>query len=150
LSEASEKQNTKMPPKPLIANKQLIDVIVEVLGKDERVVFAYLYGSLISEGQGNDVDIAVYSKDRIDPHLLSAELKIALNELTGISPDAFDFRIINDILEKGDIFAVLYLRNVLEDGRLLVNKAHGVHSDFLERYGSKFRECEGLMQEVLA
>jgi hypothetical protein len=37
----------------------------------------------------------------------------------------------------------------LEDGRLLVNKTHDVHSDFLERYGSKYRECEGLMQEVL-
>jgi uncharacterized protein len=138
-----------MPPKPIIADKQLINAVIEVLEKDERVVFAYLYGSLISEGQGNDIDVAVYSKDRIDPYLLSAELKIALNETSEISPDACDFRIINDILGKGDIFATLYLRNVLEDGRLLVNRAHNVHSDFLERYGSKYRECEGLMQEVL-
>ena len=72
-----------------------------------------------------------------------------MHEITGVSPDAFDIRILNDILVKGDIFAILYLRNVLEDGRILVNKAHEIHADFLERYGTKFRECDGPIQEVL-
>jgi hypothetical protein len=102
------------------------------------------------DGKGNDIDIAVLSDGQCDEHLLSADLKIALYKETGISSDDFDIRIINEILEKGNIFALLYLKNVLEQGKVIVDKAFAVRSEFLERYGMKFRECEGLIQEVLS
>jgi hypothetical protein len=54
------------------------------------------------------------------------------------------------LVERGDVFGLLYLRNVLQTGRILVDKNPAARSDFLERYGTRFRECEGLMQEVLA
>jgi len=57
---------------------------------------------------------------------------------------------LNSLVEHGDIFGLLYLRNVLRAGRILVDKDPKARSDFLERYGTRFRECEGLMQEVLA
>jgi predicted nucleotidyltransferase len=128
----------------------MVDAIVRVLAKDDRVLFAYLYGTMLSEGQGNDIDIAVFSDRHADHYLLSADLKIDLHQKTGHPPDAFDIRIVNEIPEKGDIFAPLYLKNVLEGGQVLVNKTPDVHAGFLERYGWKFRECEGLIQEVLA
>jgi hypothetical protein len=56
----------------------------------------------------------------------------------------------NGIIEHGDVFALLYLRNVPSEGNVLVDKAPDARSDFIERYGTRFRECEGLMQEVLA
>jgi len=133
-----------------LSRDKLIDVLVQVLDKDERVAFAYLYGSIFNEGSGNDVDVAVYPNYGVDDTSLSIDLKIALHKNAGIPPEAFDIRNLSRIIEKGDVFTLLYLRNVLENGLILVNKTKSVHADFLERYGSKFRECEGLMQEVLA
>ncbi len=100
--------------------------------------------------KGNDIDIAVYSATDADPHKLSADLKVDLHKKTGIAPGSFDVRILNTVVERGDIFGLLYLRNVIEADRLLVDKDPKACGDFLECYGTRFRECEGLMQEVLA
>ena len=134
----------KKPP------KHLIDAVVKVLSKNNRILFAYLYGSTVSEGKGNDIDLAVYLKAHEDHYQLSADLKIDLHKETGLTPDMFDVRVLNDLNEHGDIFGLLYLRDVLEGGQVLIDREPDVRSDFLERYGSKFRECEGLIKEVLA
>ena len=128
----------------------IINASVKVLSGDERILFAYLYGSMLSEDKSNDIDIAVYAKSDENFHQLAADLKIALHKETGLVPDVFDVRILNDLKNHADIFGLLYLKNILEHGRVLVDKEFDVRSDFLEQYGSKFRECEGLMQEVLA
>lgn len=133
-----------------MSKKQPINTIVETLEKEKRVLFAYLYGSVAAGEKGNDIDIAVYSVAATDPHELSADLKVDLHIKTGIAPDRFDVRIVNELVERGDIFGLLFLQNVLETGRLLVDKSPTARGDFLERYGTRFRECEGLMQEVLA
>ena len=132
------------------SRKQIIDAVIRVLTKDDRVVFAYLYGSMVSEGKGNDIDVAVFPEYQADCYSLAVDLKIDLHKATGMPPETFDIRVIGDLIEKGDIFSLLYLRNVLDGGRILVDKDHDVRADFLERYGLKFRECEGLIQEVLA
>jgi predicted nucleotidyltransferase len=130
--------------------QRILDALVKAISRDERVVFAYLYGSCIHGLRSNDVDIAVYAKADEDPHLLSADLKIALHRETGVSPDYFDVRVLNGMDAHCDLFGLLYLRDVLEEGRVLTDKDPDIRSDFLERYGSRFRECEGLIQEVLA
>ena len=128
----------------------IINSITNTLAKDSRVIFAYLYGSIVVEGHGKDIDIAVYADEQVNPHLLSADLKILLHKSTGLSPETFDIRVINDLLRNGDIFALLYLKNVLTHNRLLFSRDPETQSDFLERYGTKYRECEGLIQEVIA
>ena len=130
--------------------KNLINATIKVLSENDGILFAYLYGSALSGCKGNDIDIAVYAKSSENPHQLSSDLKITLHKETGLAPDAFDIRILNDMNERADLFGLLYLRNVLEDSRLLIDKDPDVRSDFLERYGLRFRECEGLIQEVLA
>lgn len=132
------------------ASKELIPSVIKGLNLDDRVIFAYLYGSIAEEGRGNDIDIAVYSQSNVDPHLLSADLKIALHRQTDKPPDIFDIRIINRLAEEGDIFSLLYLQRVLSTNFLLVDKDPDIRSNFLERYGSRYRECEGLIHEVLA
>jgi len=127
-----------------------INTIIEALENEDRVLFAYLYGSVAVGEKGNDIDIAIFSITGVDPHKLSSDLKVDLHKKTGIAPDSFDVRILNTLVEGGDIFGLLYLRNVLKTGRMLVNKNPKAHCDFLECYGTRFRECEGLMQEVLA
>jgi len=131
------------------ASKECIPAVIRELSQDDRVVFAYLYGSIAEDGIGNDIDVAVYSQPDSDPHLLSADLKIALHQETGLPPDIFDIRIINSLAEEGDIFSLLYLKRVLYTNYLLVDKDPDIRVDFLERYGFRYRECEGMIQEVL-
>ncbi len=131
-------------------NTPPIQSITEVLENEERVVFGYLYGSMVEAEEGNDIDIAVFSAGDAEPYRLSADLKIELHKRTGISPDTFDVRVINSVLDHGDVFDLLYLRNVMSKGKRLVLKDNEVLGVFLERYGTRFRECEGLIQEVLA
>lgn len=128
----------------------ITDSITAALSEDDRVVFAYLYGSAAENGKGNDIDIAVYAAKGVDPHKLSADLKVSLHKRIGFPPDTFDIRILNGLAGRGGIFALLYLKNVLKGNRLLIDKNKDARTDFLERYGMRFRECEGLMQEVLA
>jgi len=125
----------------------LVDDIIYTLSKDQRVVFAYLYGSSAEEGIGND--IAVYSIEQGDPHKLAADLKIALHKKTGLIPDRFDIRVVNGLFEYSDIFDLLYLRNVLTRNRLLIDRDFARRTDLLEQYARKFRECEGLIDEVI-
>ena len=132
------------------ANRTIIDSIVKVVSQDERVLFAYLYGTVADRGEGNDIDVAVYGAKNQDLHLLSADLKIALHKETGLPPDLFDIRILNGLAEQGDLFGLLYLRDVLSSNRLLLDRDPETRADFLETYGLRYRECEGLIQEVLS
>ena len=127
----------------------ITDSIISVLSEDDRVLFAFLYGSAAEGGEGNDIDIAVYGTGEEDFHNLSADLKVALHKRIGLPPDAFDVRVLNGLAEHGDIFGLLYLKNVLSGSQLLIDRNPDVRSDFLEHYGTRFRECEGLMQELL-
>ena len=77
----------------------IIDAVVKVLSEDERVLFAYLYGSAAGSGEANDPDTAVYSAEQADRHQLSADLKIAFHKKTGLSPDTLDVRILNGLAE---------------------------------------------------
>ncbi len=129
---------------------QLIHILPRVLGRDPRVVFAYLYGSLARGESGRDVDIAVYAKDMDNPFQLSADLKHDLYLETALGTDAFDIRILNSLDRQSDLFGLLYLKSLLTQGILLVDKDPEIRAGFLERYGTRYRECEGLIKEILA
>jgi predicted nucleotidyltransferase len=126
-----------------------IDIITDILNKDKRVVFAYLYGSYTEGDNFRDVDIAVFSTIGYDPFQLSADLKIALYESIGIYPDFFDVRVINHLIDQGDLFSLLYLKKILETNKLLVDKNFDLRTDFIENYSMKYRECAGLIDEVM-
>ena len=53
-----------------ISKKLPINTIVETLEKEERVLFAYLYGSVAAGEKGNDIDIAIYSATDADSHTI--------------------------------------------------------------------------------
>jgi len=136
------------PSNPTNAITQLI---VQVLTKDPRVVFAYLYGSYGEDpSKARDVDIAVCSIPDTDPFALAADLKIALYQATGAPADHFDVRVINEVVAKGDLFGLVFLRHLFATGVLLLDQDADTKGDFLEAYGMKYRECEGLIGELLA
>ena len=131
-------------------DKELFDAVRETLAADDRIVFAYLYGSAGCREEANDIDIAVYTTEPTDVFSLSADIKIALHRKTGLPADHFDIRILNGLAENGDLFALLYLENVLGANLVLVDNNPDLRADFLETYGSRYRECTGLFREVLA
>jgi predicted nucleotidyltransferase len=130
-------------------NEKLLTDIKEVLKKDRRVVFAYLYGSRLKRDESKDIDIAVFSRGDVPSHKLSADLKVALYHRTGVPADVFDIRVINDIINTGDLFGLIFLKNILSENILLVDRSFNLRANFLELYGMRFRECEGLIAEVL-
>lgn len=127
-----------------------LKAIKYVLAKNPSVVFAYFYGSSKDSEVYNDIDIAVFSTLDSDPLRLSVDLKIALSEKTGINPDTFDVRVINHLLRKGDLFSLLYLRDVLSQGELLLDNDFSQRASFIEAFNMKYRECEGLIAEACA
>jgi uncharacterized protein len=133
-----------------LKDQNLLDVVKEVLSQDPHVLFAYLYGSFAEFQEGNDIDLAVYALETTELHALSVDLKIALHKKTGLPPEKFDVRIINGLEKEGNVFTLLYLKKVLEPNRLLSDKNPVARADFLERYGSKYRECEVFIREVVA
>jgi predicted nucleotidyltransferase len=128
----------------------MVNVITNVLKQKPSVVFAYLYGSSMDSDSYNDIDIAIYAIPESDPFRLSADLKLALAEKTGKSPDLFDIRVINHLLTKGDLFSLLYLKEVLSLGSLLIDNNFSERAAFIEAFGMKYRECQGLIAEVCA
>ncbi len=127
----------------------IISKIIEVLQKDDRILFAYLYGSAIDNKKPKDIDIGIYVRKNVKPSVHPVDIKVSLYEATGIPADFFDVRFLNDIIDHGDIFALLYLREVLTKSILLVDKDPDKRTTFLEHYGFKFRECESLIAEIL-
>ncbi len=128
-----------------------LSVIRRVLSDDPRVIFGYLYGSYLEDpANARDVDIAVFSSPGTDPLVLSADLKISLYQATGVLADHFDVRVINEVVSKGDLFGLVFLRRLFATGVLLVDRDADRKGDFLEAYGMKYRECEGLIGELLA
>jgi len=128
-----------------------LSIIRRVLAADPRAIFGYLYGSFPEDpAKARDVDIAVYSSPGTDLFVLSADLRISLYRATGVPADRFDVRVINEVVAKGDLFGLVFLRRLFATGVLLLDRDMDKKGDFLEAYGMKYRECEGLIGEMLA
>jgi len=54
------------------------------------------------------------------------------------------------LLKKGDLFSLLYLKEVLSLGSLLIDNNFSERAAFIEAFGMKYRECQGLIAEVCA
>ena len=55
-----------MPAPITESREQLIDAVIKVLTRDDRVIFACLYGSVVCEGKEKDIDIAVFPEIQAD------------------------------------------------------------------------------------
>ncbi len=129
---------------------ELVNKIKNVLLMDEKIIFAYLYGSSLSSDTPGDIDIAIYAKVEDSSFLFSlpSDLKVEISRETNIPPDRFDVRVINNLIESEDAFSLFYLKDAL-NGVLLVDKDFDLRSDFIEKFSMKYRESEGILSEVL-
>lgn len=128
-------------------NERVIRLIKEVLNKDSRLIFAYAFGSFVSEGTFRDIDLAIYIKD-IDenPFVISSDIKTQLSSFAKkegltFTADDFDVRIINDA-------PFTFLKRVFKEGKLLIDNDPDLRTDIIESISLKYRECMGLLAEA--
>jgi predicted nucleotidyltransferase len=126
---------------------EILDLIKEVLTKDDRLVFAYVYGSFVAEKSFRDVDIAIYVKTpEENPFLISSDIKTQLSRLAkergrDLTADEFDVRVINDA-------PFTFLKRVFKEGVLLIDNDPDLRTDIVEHVSMKYRECAGLFAEA--
>lgn len=127
--------------------EKVFNLIKRVLSQDERVVFAYLFGSFVSEKSFQDIDIGIYTKNPEEsPFVISSDIKSQLSHLAreqdlNFIADQFDVRIINDA-------PFTFLKRVFKEGLLLVDRDADLRTDVIEQVSMKYRECAGLLAEV--
>jgi predicted nucleotidyltransferase len=127
--------------------EKLLKLLREVLAKDERVIFAYIYGSFVKGQSFRDIDIGIYIKDSEEnPLVISPDIKTQLSrvvkrESMGFTADQFDVQIINHA-------PFTFLKRVFKEGILLVDRDPELRTDLVEYVSSKYRECAGLLAEA--
>lgn len=125
----------------------LLTLIKNVLGEDDRIIFAYAYGSLIGEESFRDVDIAIYVKESPENiFVITSDIKTELSrsakkEGLNLPADRFDVQIINRA-------PFTFLQRIFKEGILLVDQNPDLRTDLVEYVSFKYRECAGLLAEM--
>jgi len=126
---------------------KILNLLTDALAGDERVVFAYVYGSFVGEEPFRDIDIGVYAKNpEENPFVIGADLKTRLSFLFkkegfDFPADRFDIQMINDA-------PFTFLKRVFTEGILLVDRDPELRTDLVEFVSLKYRECAGLIAEA--
>jgi predicted nucleotidyltransferase len=99
--------------------EEIIRKIAEVLKKEKKVVFAYLFGSFLSSKYANDIDLAVYVKGKVAANF-EARLALKLEKEIG---KEFDVFVINDK-------PTLFLSEVFRRGKLVFSRDENLRVRF--------------------
>jgi predicted nucleotidyltransferase len=124
-----------------------LDLIRGVCRQDERVVFAYAYGSFTQDESFRDIDIGIYVKETEEnPFAITSDVKIALSHNTkkrglNFTADQFDVKILNEA-------PFTFLKRIFKEGILLVDRDPDLRTDLVEYVSLKYRECAGLLSEA--
>ena len=125
----------------------MINLLTNALAKDDRVVFAYAYGSFIKEQSFRDIDVGIYVKNpEENPFVISSDIKTQLSRIfkkenIELPADQFDIQIINHA-------PFTFLKRVFKEGILLVDRDPELRTDLVEYVSLKYRECAGLLAEA--
>jgi predicted nucleotidyltransferase len=127
--------------------EKIINIIKDAFTLDERVIFAYAYGSFSREESFRDVDIAIYVKNpQENPFVIISDIKAALSRLAkkenlNLIADQFDVQIINDA-------PFTFLKRIFKEGIILLDHDADLRTDIVKYVSLKYRECAGLLAEA--
>jgi predicted nucleotidyltransferase len=131
-----------------VAEREItLKFIQEVCRQDERVVFAYAYGSFTQGTSFRDIDIGIYVKEtEEDPFAITSDIKIVLSHVAKkgglkFTADQFDVKILNQA-------PFTFLKRIFKEGILLVDRDPDLRTDLVEHVSLKYRECAGLLSEA--
>jgi len=120
----------------------LINVLKEVLEKDEDVLFAYLYGSHVYgfAHLESDVDIALYLKHSDIKGFIEKEKKLTSILVTELHTDKIDLRILN-------VSPILLQYEILKEGIPILIRDESEKVDFETRVMNRFFELKPHLDE---
>jgi len=120
----------------------LMKRIREALGREEEILFAYLYGSAAYDPNLSigDIDVAAYLKPAdIEKHIRKEEELTALLA-TKLHTDEIDLRILNGL-------PLVFKYNVLKNGKLLFSRDELQRVDFETSVMIRFLELKPYLDE---
>jgi predicted nucleotidyltransferase len=127
--------------------ERVLNLIKNLLSRDERIIFAYVYGSFIQGEIYRDIDIGIYVKNLEENHfIISSDIQTELSHLAKqeklkLTADQFDVKIINDA-------PFTFLSRIFKEGILLIDLNPELRMDLVEHVSLKYRECAGLVLEA--
>jgi predicted nucleotidyltransferase len=131
----------------LDTRERFIAAVKNVLEQDQRLVFAYIYGSFVRGEAFRDVDVGVYLRDSVEnPFGVSFDVKERISRSLrssgiDVEADLFDVKILNDA-------PFTFLKRVFVEGILLLDRDPDRRTDLIEYVSVKYRECTGLLAEA--
>lgn len=118
---------------------RIVSILSNALNTDDRVIFAYLYGSFIYESFFNDIDVFVFVKEDNDSFACSVGLMENLFDAitkagvaTNLAIDDLDVRVINDSPYD-------FVIDLLDEGMLIVDKNPELRTDYIEEISDRYR-----------
>jgi len=121
---------------------EIFDILKEVMEKDEKVLFAYVYGSYARDSIHfeSDIDVAVYLRSSDVKGYIKKEEELTIELVTKIHMDRIDLRILN-------VLPLLLQYNILKDGMLIFVKDDRERVDFETRVMDRFFELKPYVDE---
>jgi predicted nucleotidyltransferase len=121
---------------------EIFDILKKVMEKDEKVLFAYVYGSYARDSIDfdSDIDVAVYLKPSDAKGYIGKEEELTIELVTKIHMDRIDLRILN-------VLPLLLQYNILKDGILIFVRDDKERVDFETRVMNRFFELKPYIDE---
>lgn len=107
----------------------------------QDIVFAYLFGSFVTEERFNDIDVAVFIENS-DVKILEFELDLE-NELEKVVRVRIDVRVINDA-------PLAFSQNVIRSGKVIVDREPNLRADFEGRILKQYFDFSPFRRRYLA
>ncbi len=109
--------------------KKVIGAIKNTLAEKEKILFAYLFGSLAEGLKFHDIDLALFGKERFALSEL-IELSNLLESHINYPVDIVDFQALS----------LGFQMEILSKGYLLFSKDDNLRTDFIETLCLRYRE----------
>jgi predicted nucleotidyltransferase len=125
----------------------ITSLISRILNQDERVIFAYIYGSFVCDTIFRDIDVFVYIRKDENAFATQSSIRDNLYEevshagFHNIGIDDFDVRVINDAPYD-------FVIDILDKGILLVDKNRDFRTDYIERISDQYRVNYFILDEA--
>lgn len=100
----------------------IIKQISSRFSKQKKIVFAYIFGSFVSEKKFTDIDIGIFIANKKGINTLNFELRME-NDINSFIHFPVDVRIINDA-------PISFVYHVIKDGVLIKDDAPCLRADF--------------------
>ena len=120
---------------------KFLDMIRGVIGKEQEVLFAYLYGSFVyADLAGGDIDLAVYLRSADIKTCIRKEEELTFDLTIKLHTGRIDLRILNGL-------PLLLQYNILKEGILFFVRDERERVDFETKVMERFFELKPYLDE---